>query len=105
MKELVEKHMQPILLDFTTLVPVLNKYHLLTQSENYTLMNIHTPSVERANALVYQILPTKGPRAYEMFVKCLQEETDHLGHQELAKKLTLPEKRKSCVNIMIYCIP
>lgn len=47
--------------------------------------------MEKANALIYQILPTKGPRAYEMFVRCLQEETEHLGHQELAKKF---EKRK-----------
>ena len=91
MKELVEKHMQPILLNFPTLVPVLNKYHLLTQSDNYILMNRIIPPVERANKLVYQILPTKGPRAYEIFVKCLQEETEHLGHQELAKKF---EKRK-----------
>ena len=94
MKELVMKYMQPILLNFTTLVPVLNKYNLLTQSDNYILMNIHIPPVERANALVYQILPSKGPRAYEMFIKSLQEETEHLGHQELAKKFILLQKRK-----------
>ena len=57
-------------------------------------MNRLIPPVERANALVYEILPSKGPEAYKTFVKCLQEETEHLGHQELAKKLTFPGKCK-----------
>ena len=56
--------------------------------------------MERANALVYQILPTKGPRAYEMFVRCLQEETEHLGDQELAKKF---EKRIIYTKLFKLC--
>ena len=87
MKELVLKYVQPSLLHFPTLVPVLNKYHLLTQTDNYILMNTLIPPVERANALLYMMLPSKGPGAYELFVKCLQEETEHLGHEELARRL------------------
>ena len=87
MKELVLNYIQPCLLNFPTLVPVLNKYHLLTQSDNYILMNTLLPPVERANALLYMMLPSKGLGAYKVFVKCLQEETEHLGHQELARKL------------------
>ena len=87
MKELVLNYIQPSLLYFPTLVPILNKYHLLTQSDNYILMNTLIPPVERANALVYMMLPSKGLGAYKVFVKCLQEETEHLGHQELARKL------------------
>ena len=87
MMELVLKYVQPILLHFPTLVPVLNKCHLLTQTDNYILMNTLIPPVERANALLYMMLPSKGPGAYKLFVKCLQEETEHLGHQELARRL------------------
>ena len=87
MKDLVLKYIQPSLLNFTTLVPLLNKYHLLTQTDSYTLTNPYIPPEERANALIYVMLPSKGPGAYELFVKCLQEETEHLGHQELARKL------------------
>lgn len=96
-KELVMKHIQPNLLDFPTLVPVLNKYHLLTQNDNYILINNLIPPLERANALMYEILPSKGPEAYEVFVKCLQEEKEHLGHQELARKITSPDKCKLCL--------
>ena len=98
-KGLVMKYTQPHLLNFPTLVPVLNKYHLLTQSDNYTLMNPLIPPVERANALLYMILPSKGPGAYETFVKCLQEETEHLGHQELAGRLSITEKCKDIATI------
>ena len=87
MKDLVLKYIQPSLLNFPSLVPVLNKYQLLTQTDNYTLINPLIPPEEKANALLYIMLPSKGQRAYELFVKCLQEETEHLGHQELARKL------------------
>ena len=87
MKDLVLKYIQPSLLNLPSLVPVLNKYHLLTQTDNYTLINQLIPPEERASALMYVMLPSKGPGAYELFVKCLKEETEHLGHQELARRL------------------
>lgn len=93
MKKLVMEYFQPELLDITTLLPLLNKYHLLTQSDNYTLLNGLIPPIERAIALVYMMLPSKGPNAYILFAKCLQEEKEHAGHQELAKKF----KRKLVV--------
>jgi len=82
------------LLDFATLVPVLNKYHLLTRDDKYTLVNRLIPPTERANALVYMMLPSKGPEAFNLFLKCLQEEKEHMGHQALAKKLNAPKKCK-----------
>lgn len=87
MKELVMKHFHPDFLNFSTLIPVLNKYHLLTLADNYTLMNGLIPPGERAIALVYDMLPRKGPEPYTLFVRCLQEEKEHMGHQELAKLL------------------
>ena len=80
------------LLDLDTLIPNLNKYHLLTKANMYDLKNRLVPLTERANALVYQILPSKGPGAFTLFVKCLQEEKEHMGHQTLAKLFTLPDQ-------------
>ena len=89
MKELVMKHFNPELLNFPTLIPVLNKYYLLTQDDNYILMNPLLSPTKRANALVYMILPSKGPEAFTLFFKCLQEEKEHMGHHELAKLLQI----------------
>ena len=86
------EHIRPDLLDLSTLIPVLNRHHLLTQTDNYILMNKLIPPVERANALVYTMLPSKGKEAFVLFIKCLQEETEHMGHQELAQKLSVPGK-------------
>jgi len=84
----------PDLLNLATLVPVLNKYHLLTQDENNFLLNRMTIPTEKASTLVYIILPSKGPEAFSLFLRCLQEEKEHLGHQTLAKKLTVSKKCK-----------
>jgi len=86
------------LLNLTALIPVLNKHHLLTLDDNYVLLNYLVSPMERANALIYQILPSKGPGAFRKFITCLQEETEHTGHQELARILTTPAKRK-CVYV------
>ena len=80
-------YIQPHLLDLNTLLPLLSKHQLLTTSEKDYVMNTFIPAVEKANQLVYSILPRKGSTAYELFVKCLQEETEHLGHQELVRML------------------
>ena len=82
------------LLNLTALIPVLNKYNLLTLNDNYVLLNYLVSPMERANALIYQILPSKGPGAFKKFITCLQEETEHIGHQELARILTTPTKCK-----------
>ena len=97
------EHFRPELLDLTTLVPVLNRHHLLTQSENYDLLNRLISPIERANALVYTMLPSKGPEAFVLFIKCLQEEKEHVGHQELAKQLSIPVP-KECKCILQSCL-
>ena len=78
-----------------TLVPLLNKYQLLTQANMYDLKNRLINPTERANLLVYHILPSKGPRAFTLFVKCLQEEKDHMGHQTLARLFTMPSESEN----------
>ena len=88
------KYMRPDLLNFDTLLPLLNKYHLLTQPNMYDLKNPLVAPTNRANELVYHILPNKGPGAFILFVKCLQEEKEHLGHQTLARLFTMPTHGK-----------
>ena len=82
------KKIKPDLLDLLTLLPILNKYNLLTSSDNYELMNPMIPPLQRVNKLVYTILPTKGPGTFSLFINCLQEDKQHTGHQELVKILT-----------------
>ena len=84
------KYIRLDLLDMNTLIPLLNKYGLLTRENLYDLKNQNVPSMERANALVYHILPSKGPGAFTVFVKCLEEEKEHMGHQKLVRLFTLP---------------
>jgi len=93
-KELVIKHARLELLNLTALIPVLNKHNLLNLDDNYMLLNYLVPPMVRANLLVFQILPSKGSGAFKKFILCLQEETEHIGHQELAKILTSPMKSK-----------
>ena len=87
-KELVMKHVRMELINLTALIPVLNKHNLLSWDDNYKLLNYSVSPLERANALLYIIIPSKGPGAFKRFITCLQEETEHIGHQELAKLLT-----------------
>ena len=86
------KYVKLDLLDLDTLIPKLNKCDLLTRINNYDLSNRLVNPIERANALVYHILPSKGPGAFALFVKCLQEEKEHMGHQTLARLFTLPDQ-------------
>ena len=80
---------QSELLNFIELVPLFNKHRLVTQHKNYDLLNERVSQKERANALLYTILPSKGPGAYEKFIKCIHEETEHAGLQYLAQLLPL----------------
>ena len=67
-------------------------------------MNRIIPPNERAIALVYIILPSKSPEPFKTFIKCLQEEKEHTGHHELAKKLIDYIKRKMVCNLRLYIV-
>ena len=88
LKNRIMKCVQPDLLDFPTLIPLLNKRHLLTQANSYDLANQLLSPTKRANLLLYDILPSKGPGAFTLFLECLQEEKQHMGHQHLVKLFT-----------------
>ena len=89
------KYIRLELLDIDALLPLLNKYQLLTQANMYDLKNRLIAPTERANLLVYHILPSKGPGAFTLFVKCLQEEKEHKGHQTLARLFTIPSESEN----------
>ena len=88
LKNRIMRFVQPDLLDFPTLIPLLNKHHLLTQANSYDLANQLLSPTKRANLLLYTILPSKGPGAFLLFLKCLQEEKQHMGHRNLVRLFT-----------------
>ena len=102
LKNRIMKCVQPDLLDFPTLIPLLNKHHLLTQADSYDLANQLLSPTKRANLLLYKILPSKGPGAYRLFLKCLQEEKQHMGHRNLVKLFTLRKLFSSYVYVLFY---
>ena len=75
------------LLNLEELQTYLVKYELCTQSEidAYVVNQLR----ERSERIQYLlgILDTKGPDAYLLFLKCLSEEKEHLGHVELYEKI------------------
>ena len=102
LKNRIMMYVQPDLLDFPTLIPLLNKHHLLTQADSYDLANQLLPPTKRANLLLYRILPSKGPGAFRLFLKCLQEEQQHMGHRNLVKLFT-QRKSFSSYSYIIVC--
>ena len=73
-------------MDTNTLLPFLSQKHLLTTEDWEVLSNPYKARAER-NKHLLSILPTKGEKAFELFVKCLEEENEHLSHHELAALL------------------
>ena len=69
-------------MDFSTLVPVMLKHDLLTQTESQVLLSNEKTQAWKA-ARLELILGTKGPLAYRTFVQCLGEEDSHPTHYEL----------------------
>ena len=66
------------------LIPLLRKHFLLAKGEWEEISRL-TPQ-KQIDYLV-QLLPSKGAYAYEKFVACLESETQHHSHMELAVKI------------------
>ncbi|XP_065920286.1 uncharacterized protein [Dysidea avara] len=87
--EFIMRKIKPELVNVTELLPLLNNHGLLTLDDNYILLNHLISPIEKANVLLYSIIPSKGNEACRNFIMCLQEETSHTGHQELAKQFKI----------------
>ena len=73
-------------LSLPQLIPLLNGQGLLT-TEEWEELSCKATTLQSIDRLV-QILPRKGENAYAKFVNCLESESEHPAHQELADKLT-----------------
>ena len=74
------------------LLPILYAKGLLTEIERRTLQQMPEYEINRSARLV-QILLSKGGNAFPLFIEALQEESEHMGHKNLA--VTLLEDSKS----------
>lgn len=64
------------------LIPLLNRYKLLTRQEQEQLLNTLFTSDARIMKLT-EILPKKGPDCVDKFLDCLRQEKKHPGHTHL----------------------
>ena len=85
------------------ILPYLNKYHLLTDSENDDLLNVVLSERIRVLKLIH-FIEGKGPEGFQRFLTALAEEPDHLGHKELAQLFSPYHIRKyNFSNIICAC--
>ena len=74
-------------LDVRTLLPLLEKQHLLTSDEVERLTCDRQQTKLDKAVLLMSILNTKGPSASYLFACCLREEEEHPPHQQLLRYL------------------
>ena len=60
---------------------------LVTEAESQQLSNDGKETEAEKNGKLIRIIMGKGEEAFDLFVEALQEETEHLGHNNLARKL------------------
>ena len=83
-----------------TLVPVLNKYGVITREESEQLLNTNMTSQKRKRDLT-AYLESKGNTGFTLFLQALKEETEHCGHKELHDLLV---SKGIAFNIVICCL-
>ena len=89
MQKRVKKHHTALKdIDFSALVPFMLKHNLLTLAQSRLLLSDKEQPWKAAQLDV--ILSTKGPLAYDIFVRCLGEEESHPTHGELCRLLIDP---------------
>jgi len=74
-------------LNLFCLLPHLKSRKLVTEKEEQQLSN-STKTDKEKNTECLRILRTKGHRAFLLFVEALNNEKEHLGHEDLVIKLT-----------------
>ena len=72
-------------INLTQLAMHLEKYMLLDKDSRSKLFdpNSTVPIALRPHHFLFEVLPSKGPSAYTLFLQALEEEQEHLGHKEL----------------------
>ena len=83
-------------INLSSLVLVMYARNLITRDEMEVLLDSRAGKTRRAKIeQLLQILDTKGPSAYAVFVACLGEENTHPTHIELHKVMSTSRKGKS----------
>ena len=75
------------------LLPYLRQKRLVTETELQQLSSDGRESDSEKNGRLIRIIIGKGEEAFDLFVKALQEEQEHLGHSSLAKRLLQEQNR------------
>ena len=85
-KVLLRKHSPELAqyIKLESLLPYLNKYSLLTDSEYDELLNVVINERTRVLKLI-RFIEGKGPEGFQRFLRALDEEPEHLGHKELTQ--------------------
>ena len=78
------------LTDFPSISPLLVEKHLISHDE---CSSIDSRPTEKSKHYYTQILPTKGPGAYSLLRRCIQQETEHRGHAYLNDLFVTEERR------------
>ena len=81
-------------LNVQELIPLMRTHELITAEECQDIKRKQMDA-EKIDLLVH-ILPRKGKQAYPKFIKCLESETQHLGHPELVAKLKETAGKLKC---------
>ena len=78
------------LTNFISLAPLLFEHRLITGEEYSKLrapIGFNCTKEEKARFFYFEVLDTKGGKAYTLLHHCLKLEEDHLGHRDLVKLL------------------
>ena len=72
-------------MNLTQLAMHLEKHKLLDKDSRSKLFdpNSTVPIAHRPHYFLSEVLPSRGPSAYTLFLRTLEEEQEHLGHKEL----------------------
>ena len=70
--------------NLSCLLPILRTKGLLTEDESRLLQEMPGYEVRRRSQLVQTLQSKGGGNALNLFIEALQEETEHLGHKNLA---------------------
>ena len=82
------------------LMPHLIAKDLLTRSEREKLDSLQGLEYDQ-NKYLLKILPRKGDHSYKLFLECLEEEKEHLGHKDIVEWLKQPRRTHEQVPIHV----
>ena len=92
------------LVNIQELLPVMESKQLLTNRDK-ELLGLCATCTDKADHLLTKLLCTKGHCGYKLFLECLEDEQNHMGHYEIANKITteLWDQYQICHDHLLKC--